>query len=137
MLYLWIAIVTLLTIIELLTLNLTNIWFVISGLVALVVSLYSNNYIIQFITFALLGLILLIVTKPLVRRIMIRRYNKLNVIDLIDTEGVVIKEIKKNNYGEVLVDGKSLIAYADKKIAVDEIVKIVKVDTNKVKVIDI
>src|SRR5574344_1279307 len=133
MIYLWIGIVVLLAIIELITTNLTTIWFVISGLIALLTSLYVGNFMIQFCVFAVIGLILLVLTKPFVKKIMKKRYAELNEKELFNNIGVVTKEIKKNNYGEVLIDGISYLAYADNKIAVDEKVKVIEVNPNKIK----
>lgn len=133
MLYLWVAIVIILALIELITVNLTNIWFVISGLIAILVSIYTKNFFIQFAVFILVGIILLIITRPLVRKVMIKRYSKISD-ELLGSIGVVIKEIKKNNYGEILVNGINLIAYSDEKIRLDATVKIVQIDSNKVKV---
>ena len=44
------------------------------------------------------------------------------------------EQIKKNNTGEVKVDGKKWTAYADKNIKKGSIVKILKIDGVKVKV---
>lgn len=134
MIYLWIGIVILLTIIELITINLTTIWFVISGLITLIISFYVKSFITQFCFFAIVGLILLIVTKPFVEKIMKKRYIRLNEKELLDSIGVVTKEIKKNNYGEVLIAGITYLAYADNKIVKDEQIKVIEVNPNKIKV---
>ena len=44
----WLVVVVLLAIIEASTVNLVSIWFVISGLVALIVSLFTEAFYIQF-----------------------------------------------------------------------------------------
>ena len=54
----WLVVVVLLAIIEASTVNLVSIWFVISGLVALIVSLFTEAFYIQFGVFVLLGIIL-------------------------------------------------------------------------------
>ena len=134
MIYLWIGIVVLLSIVELITINLTTIWFVISGLIAIIASLYIDNFIIQFCFFAIVGLVLLVLTKPFVKKIMKKRYQALNEKELLNSIGVVIKEIKKNNYGEVLIEGITYLAYAENKIVQDETVKVIEVNPNKIKV---
>ena len=61
--YFWIGAIIILTIIEILSINLTTIWYVISAIVALILSFLGVDFIIQFGVFALLGTILLITTK--------------------------------------------------------------------------
>ena len=47
MLYTWLLIVVLLGVLEIMTTNLVSIWFVISGLLAMVISLFTDNLYIQ------------------------------------------------------------------------------------------
>ena len=64
MTYLWIVAVILLLIVEFMTSNVATIWFAISGLVALVLSWFIDNYIIQLSVFIILGTLLLIIFRP-------------------------------------------------------------------------
>ena len=61
MFYVWLTIVVLLTIVEAMTVNLTTIWFVVSGLVAIGLSFVTDIFLIQFGVFVCLGIVLLIV----------------------------------------------------------------------------
>ena len=54
MIYFWISLVVVLTFIEAITVNLTTIWFVASGLVALLISFVTDNVFIQFGVFSIL-----------------------------------------------------------------------------------
>ena len=49
-------------------------------------------------------------------------------------KGIVIEEINKNKLGAVKVDGKVWTAYADQNIKVDSIVKILEINSTKIKV---
>ena len=60
----WLVIVILLTIIEFATVNLVSIWFVISGILSLITSIFTDNFLIQFGVFVLGGILLLLMTKP-------------------------------------------------------------------------
>ena len=51
----WLIIIILLSIIEAFTINLVSIWFIVSGIITLVISLFTNNIIIQIAVFILLG----------------------------------------------------------------------------------
>ena len=134
MFYVWLGIVILLTIIELLTINLTTIWFVISGIVALLLSFVTNNFLIQFGVFVVLGVILLITTRPFFEKFLQVRHEKTNVDRMIGMRGEVTEEIKKNKMGEVKVDGKKWTAYATHKIKVGTTVEILKIDGVKLEV---
>lgn len=64
MTYLWIVAVILLLIVEFMTSNVATIWFAISGLVALILSLFIENYILEVLVFIILGTLLLIIFRP-------------------------------------------------------------------------
>ena len=130
----WLIIVILLALIEIATINLTTIWFVMSGIIALIISLFIDNYIIQFGAFVIFGVILLITTKPFLTKFFKKHKVKTNVDRIIDMTGIVTEDIGKNSDGEVKVDGKKWTAYADKPIKKDELVKILEIKGVKIKV---
>ena len=61
--FFWLAIVILLGVIELVTVNLVTIWFIASALVSLVLSFFEIPFIVQFGVFVILGTVLLITTR--------------------------------------------------------------------------
>lgn len=124
----WLVVVVLLAIIEASTVNLVSIWFVISGLVALIVSLFTEAFYIQFGVFVLLGIILLVITKPAMNKMFKEKETKLNLERIIGMEGIVTEEIEKNKIGEVKVDGKLWSAISDVKIPVNSVVKAVSIE---------
>ena len=130
----WLIIVILLTLIEITTVNLTTIWFVTSGIIALFVSLFVDNYILQFGIFVIIGVILLITTKPFLTKFIKQHKVKTNLDRIIGMTGIVTESITKNEDGEVKVDGKRWTAYADKAIKKGETVKILEIKGVKIKV---
>ena len=124
----WLVVVVLLAIIEASTVNLVSIWFVISGLVALIVSLFTEAFYIQFGVFVLLGIILLVITKPAMNKMLKEKETKLNLERILGMEGIVTEEIEKNKIGEVKVDGKLWSAVSDVKIPVNSVVKAVSIE---------
>ncbi len=134
MFYIWLAVVILLAIVEIISINLTTIWFVISGVLALFLSFIVDNFLIQFAVFVIIGIVLLITTKPYLERILKSRNIKTNLDRVEGMTGIVTEEITKKSFGEVKVDGKLWTAYADKKIKVNAMVKILKIDGVKLKV---
>lgn len=134
MTYIWIAIIILLTIVEVMTVNLVTIWYVASGLVALIVSFFTDNFTLEFAVFAILGTILLITTRHSLQKLVNSKKQETNIDRIIGMNGVVIEEINKNQNGAVKVDGKVWTATADKKIKVDSTVKVLEINSTKIKV---
>lgn len=65
MIYIWIAIVLFLSLLEIMTSKLISIWFSISGIFVIISSIFIDNYIIRLLIFLLGGLILLTIFRPL------------------------------------------------------------------------
>jgi len=131
--YFWIFIIILLSIIEASTVNLTTIWFIVSALITLLLSFVCDNIIIQFASFVILGIVLLITTKPLVKKIF-NNNTKTNLDRVIDMKGIVTLDIEPLKVGEVKVDGKIWSAISSEKLCVGDIVKILEIDGVKLKV---
>ena len=134
MFYIWLAIIILLAIAEAMTINLVTIWYVASGIVALILSFFIDNFTIQFAVFTLLGTFLLITTRQFLQTFLNTKNVKTNLDRIIGMNGIVVEEINKNNNGAVKVDGKVWTAYADKKIKVDITVKVLEINSSKIKV---
>lgn len=134
MFYLWLMIVILLAAVEVMTVNLTTIWFVVSGLVALLLSFITDNFFIQLAVFVILGVVLLITTRPLLSKFLHRSDVKTNVDRIVGMKGIITETVSKNHSGEVKVDGKYWTAIANQEFKVDSIVKILEIDGVKLKV---
>ncbi len=52
-----------------LTTNLVSIWFVISGIITMIISLFCDNLYIQFGTFVILGVLLMPLSKKVYKKI--------------------------------------------------------------------
>lgn len=127
MVWIWLCLVIALTLIEILTTNLVTIWYIVSALVALVLSLFVDNYLIQFSVFVIVGTILLFTTRKYLVKLLVKNKENTNLDRVIGMTGVVTEEITKNNIGEVKVDGKRWSAIANKKIKVDSTVKVLEI----------
>ena len=130
----WLIIIILLSIIEAFTINLVSIWFIVSGIITLVISLFTNNIIIQIAVFILLGVILLLSTKNILQKYLTSKTERTNYDRIIGMNGIVTEKITKNTIGEVKVDGKLWPAYADKTIQKDSIVEVLEINSTKIKV---
>ena len=136
MTYVWLVAIIILGFIEAITEGIVSIWFVISGLLALVVSLFTDVFLIQFAIFVIVGIILMITTRASVSKYLKVNPVRTNLDRVIGMKGIVTEDIKKDKYGEVRVDGKRWTAYSkdDKVIKKDEFVEILNIDGNKLAV---
>ena len=133
MFYLWLTIAVVLAIIEMSTVNLVSIWYIISSIIAMITSLFIDNIGIQVSVFVIGGTMLLILTKDAIQKILPEK-TKTNIDRIIGMEGIITKEITKKVPGEVKVDGKYWTAIAEEKILVDSIVEILEINSTKLKV---
>lgn len=130
----WLIVIIILTVIELATDGLVAVWFIASGLISLVVSYFTDSFLIQFAIFVLGGLLFLILTRPILQKRLSKNKVKTNLDQVIGMVGKVTEKISKNSIGEVYVAGKKWSAYSDEEISEDEMVTILAIDGVKLKV---
>ena len=130
----WLIIMLILSFVEIITINLVTIWFVASAGIALLVSLVTESYYIQFLTFGICGLVIMVLTRPLLKKIMKKDNTKTNLDRVIGMQGICTEEISRNKIGEVKVDGKRWSAISPVKINVGDEVLITDIDGVKLKV---
>ena len=133
MFYTWLAIVICLAILEMATVSLVSIWFVLSGLLAMIASLFISNVTVQIAIFVVFGVIFMVLTKKIVKKAVPQKV-KTNLDRIIGMEGIVTEKITKNHPGEVKVDGKRWTAVSDKTIEEGSTVKILEINSTKLTV---
>ena len=129
----WLVIVIFLIIIEVATTDLLTIWFIVSGIATLILSLYVDSLVIQLTVFVIGGVILLLTTRPIMKKYLKPRNVKVNIDRILDMTGIVTEDITDIK-GAVKVDGKVWTAYSDKEIKKGEKVKILEIKSTKLKV---
>jgi membrane protein implicated in regulation of membrane protease activity len=129
----WLIIAIGLAILEMSTVNLVSIWYVISSLAAMVISLFIDELLVQIAVFVLGGTILLVLTKKIIKKIL-PESKKTNIDRIIGMEGIVTEKITKKAPGVVKVDGKFWTATSNETIPVNETVKILEINSTKLKV---
>lgn len=131
MLYVWITVLVLAVIFEAATSDLVAIWFFPAALISLILSFFPVPIWMQILLFAVVGLLLVIATRPLCRKFLKGKQEKTNVDALIGKVCVVTEEIRNiDEVGEVKVGGLRWSARAEdptRVIAVDEQVTIVEI----------
>lgn len=130
----WLIFFIILVIIELITVNLVTIWFALGALITSLVSLYTTDTVILLAFFVITSLLLLILTKPVVKKLKVKNVVATNLDQVIGKTGIVSVPIEKDKIGEVKVLGKTWSAYSDKEISKDKKVKILSISGVKLKV---
>ena len=128
---LWLVVVILLTIIELSTVNLVSVWFIASAIVSLLISLFNDSFYLCFGVFVALGVLLMVITRPLLLKKLVPKEEKTNIDRVIGMEGIVTQDIKKNIVGEVKVDGKFWSAISEQSIKAGTTVIVEAIDSVK------
>ena len=98
----------------------------------MILSFFIDDVAIVSTVFAVLGILLLFTTRPLLKRYLPTQRVRTNADRIIGMHGIVTEEIKKNTVGEVKVDGKKWSAVSSTKIPVGTDVTIEAIDGVKV-----
>ncbi len=105
--FIWLGAAAVLAITEMMTYNLVTIWFALGAVAAFLLSLFSVPVWIQVTAFVFVSAILLIFTKPLVKRKLDAKKIPTNADRVIGAEAVVTQEIDPlNGSGLVKVFGQ-------------------------------
>ncbi len=124
----WLILVIVLSIIELVTVNLLTIWFCFSGIVALILSFYIDNVAVVATIFALLGIFLLFTTRPILKNYLPTQKKVKRLEKLVGRTGIVTKDIYPDLDGEVKVSNRKYKAISDKKIKKDTEIEVINID---------
>lgn len=130
----WLVVIIGLTFLEAATVNLVSIWFIASGLISLIITFFYDNALLEMAIFVIIGLILMLTTKPILEKLLKTKPVRTNIDRVIGMTGICTEAIKKNTIGEVKVDGKRWSAISNEKINVDDEVYIEAIDGVKLKV---
>lgn len=115
-------------VIELVTVNLVTIWFAIGAILAMLCSLITDSVIVQGIVFLISSILVLVLTRPLMKKF--KGFDRIptNSDRVIGKIGEVTAKIEKNKYGEVKVFGNVWTATSNQVLNVGEHVKVKAID---------
>ena len=132
----WLIVAGICFVIESFTIGFLVFWFGIGALVALVASLFISNIWIQSLIFIIVSSLLLIFTKPLVKKFVKEKdVIPTNVYSIIGKEGIVVENIDTiNGVGKVKVNGELWSATSLENIEKGTKVKVLKVNGVKLEV---
>lgn len=135
MIWIWLAIFVIAVVVEALTEELVSVWFAAGALITIPIS-YAAPFWVEIVVFAVISVVALVFTRPLVKRMMDRTVRKTNSDDFIGKRVKVIKPIDKFDGGEVKLNGIIYTAILreedEEKIENDSIVEVVALKGNRV-----
>lgn len=109
----WLIALAVFLVIEIITLGLTTIWFAGGALVAFLLSLVTDSFILELVVFLVVSFVLLFFTRPIAQKYFNKQRIRTNYESLIGKEGKVIEKIDNfNNTGQVVVGGQEWTARA-------------------------
>jgi membrane protein implicated in regulation of membrane protease activity len=118
----WLIALAVLLIIEIITLGLTTIWFAGGALIAFILSLITDNIVLEMVVFLVVSLVLLFFTRPIAAKYFNKQRIKTNYQSIIGKEGKVIETIDNfNNTGQVILNGQEWTARAAEDQCVIEV----------------
>lgn len=107
MLYIWLGAAIVFIILEAATTALVSIWLVAGALAAAVTSIFTDSVITQFAVFLIVTGIALPLSRPLARKMSVKKKIKTNADRFVGETGVVTQTI--NNVlgeGQIIIEGK-------------------------------
>ena len=109
--YVWIGIMIIMAVFEGVTTQLVSVWFVCGALGAAIVSFFVPNFGVQFLVFVGVSLLLLLVTKPFVKKVREVKSEPTNADRNIGKIAVVTQEINNTaGTGQVKLGGNTWTA---------------------------
>ena len=126
--YFWLALLIIFVVVECLTVGLVSIWFAGGALVAMILAMAGAGAIWQDIAFIIVSGLLLVATRPFVKKYLMNKKVKTNYESVIGEVAKVTESIDNyNQTGVAFVDGKEWTARSTVDTVVIEKGALVKV----------
>ncbi len=132
---LWLVLFIVFLVVEVITVSLTCIWFAAGALIALILALFNVPIVVQVIVFAIVSIVLMIFTKPILSKKLLANREKTNYESAIGQNVKVTEQINNiENKGTVILNGLEWTARSvdDRIIEAGAIVEVVKIKGVKV-----
>ena len=117
----WLIIAGLFFVGEIETVGFLIFWFGIGALIAMIVSFFTSNIIIQTTIFVISSTILIFATKPFVKKFADVKKTNTNVYSIIGKKALVIKTIDPiHSVGQIKINGEVWTAESENNQVIDE-----------------
>lgn len=118
---LWLIVAGIFFILEMATVGFLVFWFGIGALLALVVSLFTDNIIVQTTVFVLSSGLLVFLTRPFINKFAKTEKTETNAFSIIGKTALVIEEINPVlGTGQIKVNGELWSAKTENEIVIDK-----------------
>lgn len=131
----WLIIAGLFFIGEMITVGFLIFWFGVGALLAMITSFFTSNIIIQTAVFVISSAILLLITKPFVKKFVDVKPTNTNAFSIIGKKALVIKEINSHSVGQIKINGEVWSAESENNETILEGSEVEIVKINGVKAI--
>lgn len=118
--WVWVAVTIICIVIESLTLSLTTIWFGISSFVLVFLAFTPIPFGAQLFIFVVLALVLLLFTRPVVKRKLNQKKIATNYERIIGQIALVTKKITALDKGSIKINGMEWTAAVKEDITLEE-----------------
>lgn len=131
MIWFWLALFVVALLVEILTADMISIWFALAAIPSFIIALVDGHLVWQIVSFIFFTAVLLILTRPVVKKYLKTNEIKTNVDAMVGMTVKVIKDITPDDVGRVLVRSLDWAAVSNEKISVGEFARVLDVDGNK------
>jgi len=131
MVWFWLAFFVIAIVIEFLTADMISIWFALAAIPSFIIALLDGHLVWQIISFIGFSGALLLLTRPVVKKYLKTNEIKTNVDAMVGLTVTVIKEIRPNEVGRVVVRALDWAAISKETILVGEHARVLDVEGNK------
>ena len=101
--WVWLAIFVITIVIEAMTQDIVSIWFTVGSFASLCIS-YLAPWWVELIVFVVISTVCLLLTRPLVKKIMRSQIRKTNSDDLIGQKVKLLSDVTKFDMGTVKIN---------------------------------
>ena len=133
MVWIWAGVFIATVMLEVTTAELVSIWFALGSFIAFIMALCGVGQTAQIIVFIIVAVLTFAFFRPLCMKLLKDKDEKTNVDSMIGTVHKLLKDIDKDNAGEIKINGVSwrVVSKNNEPISANEDVKIVEVHGNK------
>lgn len=117
----WLIIAGVFFIAEIITVGFLVFWLGVGALIAMIISFFTSNIIIQTSIFVISSTILLLATKPFVKKFLDVKPTNTNAFSIIGKKALVIKEINSiQSTGQIKLNGEVWSAESENNQVIPE-----------------
>ena len=132
----WLIIAGLFFVGEIATVGFLIFWFGVGALIAMLVSFFTSNIIIQTTIFVISSAILIFATKPFVKKFADVKKTNTNVYSIIGKRALVIKTIDPiHSVGQIKINGEVWTAESEDNQVIEEGLEVEIIEIKGVKAI--